>query len=433
MTPAKIILICFLLLIFHPLSWGQNKEIYGLLQIDITGVIGEVSYEIFEKHRKQVQSDQLILLNIDTPGGSIASLTQYIKSFEKMPYPVICWTSAAQAQATSAGAILLGSCDLALMHPASTIGSAIPVNSDGRELSKSMKAKVTNQLISLLETRLKENKLKLGPFRQMLVDGKSFTAKSALKLQAIHSTVSNPRELKDWLRNSKHFSLSSTEFANDLEIENVKTDNMDRLYQFLSSPNISYLLYLLGLVLLYIEFQVPGGFLAGSLGSVFLILALYGMGKLPINVTSVLFMALSFVFFYLELFITSFGILTMLGLGCLFMGSLNFFDFENYWILFNRVPIYIVLFLVSSTTLILSWYIQKSVRKTRTNKQGYVDILGESAKVLSIQNSSGTDYYYQVDVRGEIWSAYSPDQIEVGDHAKVVEEDKVSLTLKILK
>src|ERR1700688_2736506 len=95
--------------------------------------------------------------------------------------------------------------------------------------------------------------------------------------------------------------------------------------EILSNPNLVYILLLLGILGIFIEFQSPGLIIPGMLG--FLCLAtVFGVSTLPINWFGALLIFAAALFFILEIFVTSFGILAIAGMALLISGSFILFD-----------------------------------------------------------------------------------------------------------
>ncbi len=96
---------------------------------------------------------------------------------------------------------------------------------------------------------------------------------------------------------------------------------MEQFLQLLADPTIAYLLLSLGGLGLFLELSNPGAILPGVVGGLFLLLALYGLGTLPVNWAGVLLIGFAFLLFAVDLFVPSFGSLTIGGIVSFVLGS----------------------------------------------------------------------------------------------------------------
>ena len=94
----------------------------------------------------------------------------------------------------------------------------------------------------------------------------------------------------------------------------------------ISSPNIAFLLLMLGFYGILFEFYSPGWGVGGTIGAICLILGFFGLAMLPINVAGVALLLLALALFVAEAFVTSFVALAAGGVICLVVGGLMLFD-----------------------------------------------------------------------------------------------------------
>jgi len=82
---------------------------------------------------------------------------------------------------------------------------------------------------------------------------------------------------------------------------------------------------MIGLAGLYFELAHPGVVLPGVVGALSLLLAFYAFQTLPVNYIGLLLILLAFVFFVLEVYVTSYGLLSLGGVISLVLGSMMLF------------------------------------------------------------------------------------------------------------
>src|SRR5512146_652721 len=81
------------------------------------------SIQVANEHRSQA-----LLVLLDTPGGSVAPMTEMTKSILNAPLPVIVYVYPAGGYAMSAGTFVTMSAHIAAMQPATSIGAAHPIS-----------------------------------------------------------------------------------------------------------------------------------------------------------------------------------------------------------------------------------------------------------------------------------------------------------------
>jgi len=94
----------------------------------------------------------------------------------------------------------------------------------------------------------------------------------------------------------------------------------------LFDPNLAFIFFWVGLLLIVIELIVPGHIFAGTIGTVLMLIALASFGFLPVRLIGVVLLVASVVFFILEVKAPGLGIWSIVGLACLIGGGLFLYD-----------------------------------------------------------------------------------------------------------
>ena len=147
---------------------------------------------------------------------------------------------------------------------------------------------------------------------------------------------------------------------------------------------------------------------------------------LPLNLGALALMGLSFVLFILEVYITSFGLLTIAGLVSLVVGSLFLFRTDDAYITISESVIFSSIGAITVFVGIIAYFILKNKKRTQKN---FVDIQMSTGKVLSEIESTDGKFIYLVLVNGERWKAISNQQLEIDEVVEITGQEGLELTI----
>ena len=174
-----LLLVAFCLLSFSAKSTAATPT---YVRLRVEGVINPIQARHVKRavERAQNEGAELLLLTLDTPGGLVASMQEIVATLSNATVPIVTFVEPRSAQATSAGAFVLLSADVAAMAPGTRVGAAHPVGL-GEPLQGPLDAKATNSLssliISLAQRRGRPSELAEGMVRQSV----SYTAEQGDK------------------------------------------------------------------------------------------------------------------------------------------------------------------------------------------------------------------------------------------------------------
>ena len=208
-----------------------------------------------------------------------------------------------------------------------------------------------------------------------------------------------------------------------LAVKARDADLRTRLLAALGSPEVAYLLLLVGAYGILFELMNPGTLVAGILGTVSLLLALYALNLLPVNYSGFGLLLLGLSLMTAEAFVPSFGILGLGGAVAFALGSLMLFD--------TGVPgfalsVSVVTGATIASALLLAIGLAAAVRSRRgrptTGGEALVGAIGE---VVAWHGGSG-----RIRVRGELWNARAPQAFMPGERVRVAARDGLTLDVE---
>ena len=406
-------------------------EIKKILRLEIDSSINPATYDYIKSGMQEAKEKEcdLILIRLSTPGGLISTTKDILKLIGESAIPVGVWVAPAGASATSAGAIIASAAHVLLMSEGSNMGAATPVMM-GKNTPKDLRQKGINDLSALIQSLAEAHGRNPKGLEDMISEAHSFAAREAMEEKFIDAIVNTEKELLKHLQGRK-VTIKGKKMA--LKVINphfipFKMDLGQSLLNIFANPSLAYILFLLGAALIYLEFQAPGGFIAGAVGVFSLILSGIGFQVLPLNFGAIGLIIASFILFIMEIFVPSFGVLSLLGVVSLVTGSLFLFRTENSYLELGHE----VIFSAVGAIVIFVLLITIVVMKTHKNigRKNFNDLVGKLGVVCkSMGPSVGGKFLYQVKAGGEIWQAQSDSKLEEGASCKVVEQDQENMLL----
>lgn len=307
--------------------------------LTVQGAIGPASADYLVRGLDKAIADQaqLVVIELDTPGGLDTSMRDIIRAILASPVPVATYVFPQGARAASAGTYILYASHIAAMAPATNLGAATPIElapSGDKPASSPAPAgdtrmrKVVHDAAAYIRG-LAELRGRNAEWAERAVrEAVSLPAAEALKLNVIDLVATDPGDLLRQLNGRSVKLDGGTVTLNTLHatVERVMPDWRSRLLAVIGNPEIAYLLILLGVYGLIFEFANPGMLLPGVVGGICLLLGLFAMQALPISYAGLALMVLGIVLMVSEAFVPSFGALGLGGIAAFILGSVMLID-----------------------------------------------------------------------------------------------------------
>jgi len=280
---------------------------------------------------------EAIVLQLDTPGGSVDVTKTINQLILGSPVPVIVYVAPSGAQAGSAGTFITLAAHVAAMAPGTSIGAASPVGSSGEEIGETSAAKATNILSADIENlAARRGDAAVEWAIAAVTEARAATAAQALELGVIDFIAENVDVLlqrADGMSIPMQDGSTRTLQTAGATVVEEQMGLIQRFLNFITNPTIATLLITVGTAGLLAEVWNPGTWVPGVIGGICLLLGLYALGQLDANFAGLALMGIGLALFIAEAFTPSFGALLVAGLIAFGLGALLLFNDTGY-----RVP-----------------------------------------------------------------------------------------------
>lgn len=392
-----------------------------MVVLDLEGAIQPAALRYLERGLRVAseRGAKLVLIELDTPGGTLVSLRAMTSAITAARVPVAVYVTPPGSRAASAGFFLLMAADVAAMAPGTNAGAAHPVSLGGDaddEPAPGLK-KAVEDTAALVRALAVARGRPVKAAEDAVRDARSYSAEEARDARLVELVARDRQELLAALhgRTVVRFDGSRTELSlRPVEVVVVGPTLAERVLAVIAHPQVAYLLMMAGLLGLMVELLHPGVVLPGVVGAISLLLALYAFSVLPVNWAGLLLIVVGLGLFVAEAFVASYGLLALAGLASFVLGSLMLVDEP---IPSLRVKLGLILptaILLGGTTLFL---LSRGLRARRApHRSGARALVGEVGEVT---DDIRKDAEGRVFVHGEYWAATANDPLQQGRRVRI--------------
>ncbi len=349
----------------------------------------------------EAQAAALLIIELDTPGGSVDITKNITQVMTAARVPVVVWVAPSGAHAGSAGTFITLAAHLAAMAPGSSIGAASPVSNEGQDLNETLKAKATNILVADIKNLAARRGEKAVAWAEKAVsEAAAATADEALDLGVVDIIAT---DLDDLLRqlDGRTVTVAGKDITlqvSDAPVEEIPLNPWEGLLNQITNPALAAILLTIGLNAILFELSSPGGYAAGVIGVICILLAFYALGTINANWTGLGFVVLAVILFVLDIKAPTHGALTVGGIVSFVFGL---------YLLYNTsdipVPWPSIIVSALATGAFFAFVVTKALMiQRRPAVGGMTGMVGQVGVVRQPLEPHG-----MVLVNGELWKAES--------------------------
>jgi membrane-bound serine protease (ClpP class) len=317
---------------------------------------------------------ELVVLELDTPGGLDSSMRDIIQAILASAVPVATYVSPQGARAASAGTYILYASHFAAMAPATTTGAATPITMGGSpapnpfapssqdssedtpeetenedeaepdadspeaapepsvpQPTTAAERKMVNDAVSYIRGLAEQRGRNADWAERAVRSADSVSAQAALELNVIDLIAADFNDLVSQLDGwqADVGGREVTLATQGAVFERFEPDWRNRLLAVITNPEIAYILLLIGIYGLLFEGYNPGAIVPGVVGAISLLLALFALQVLPVNYAGLALIVLGVILMVAEFLVPSFGALGLGGIAAFVFGSLILIDTES--------------------------------------------------------------------------------------------------------
>lgn len=424
--PASLYLtiVVILTLVAPAAAYGQVER--AAYRVDIDGPITVVTASYLERAVDRAQADgaAALVVVLNTPGGGLTTTREMVEVMRASAVPIVVYVGPAGATAASAGTIITLAAHAAAMAPGTSIGAASPVSMEG-EMGEVERRKAENIVIADLKALTERRSAPAQEWVEKAVtESAALSANEALQMGVVDAVAQTPEAALAQLQGMEVVVAGRVVIldAAGLELEPMPLSLIEQLLDALLDPNIAFILLTIGMNAILFELSSPGGYVAGIVGAICLVLGFFALGVLDVNWTGLGLIVLSFVLFVADVMTPSLGVLTGLGVLSFALGSVVLFSSPLY-----QVSLTLVLTVALFTGAFILFVVAKAVAaQRRPPSTGISALVGARGQVRQALDPEGL-----VMVSGELWRARSKGgPVPEGISVRVVTVEGLLLTVE---
>ena len=443
---AWMVFLALLVGLAHAQSPPAGAVVPPVFVVRVDGAIGPASADLITRalERAAHEHAQLVVLQMDTPGGLDTAMRVIIKAILASPVPVAGFVAPQGARAASAGTYILYATHVAAMAPATNLGAATPIaigmpSPGGAQPATppstqasapdaghdAMAAKRINDATAYIRGLAQLRGRDVGWAELAVRQAVSLPAADALTRKVIDLVATDVNDLLHQLdgrvvpRDASHGGAVTLATAHAAVVM-LEPDWRDRLLAVISDPSLALVLMMIGVYGLLFEFMNPGYVAPGVIGGVCLLLAMWGLQMLPINYAGLGLILLGITFFVAEAFVPSYGALGIGGVAAFVFGALLLIDSDTPGL---GIPLPLIGAVAMTSAAFVAVVVGMATKaRRRPVVSGAPALMGTAGEVIEFSGAEGW-----ASINGERWRVRAAEPLSPGQRVRVTRVDHLTL------
>ena len=424
-----------------------------VMLLPFTGAIGPATAEFVSHGLERADKDgaQLVVLQIDTPGGLDTSMRVIIKAILASRVPVAVFVGPSGARAASAGTYILYASHIAAMAPGTNLGAATPIQigmpspsspqqppASDKEKDKD-KAKAGEESHGSQDTLTRKQVHDASAYIRGLAqmrgrnaewgeravrEAVSLSADEALAQHVIDLSARDVTDLVAKLDGRKVTTSGGerTLATSGAVVVTLAPDWKSQFLAIITDPSVALILMMLGVYGLFFEFSNPGWVLPGVVGGICLLVGLFALQMLPVNYAGLGLILLGITFFIAESFVPSYGSLGVGGVIAFAIGAVMLIDTD---VPGFGIPLALIAALAIVTGAFVFIIAAVALRaRRRPVVTGSEELIGSAGEMLDDAQTEGW-----ARIHSESWRVHSALPLKRGQQVRVTAREGLVLTV----
>ncbi len=399
---------------------AETPQIYA---VHVNGIINSLSANRVTQTVQSAESNHAtaVLIQINSPGGTESSVQEITRSLLAATVPIIVYVDGdPQAVALSGAMLITLAANISAMGPGTSIGAGNPESLTDAASTTDQQDRLA-QILQIATNTASARDRNTDSVTAMIEKNSVLTADEAKSQGVIDLVASSMEGVLTQVNGKEVQTLAgpATIQSESARIVWQKASWRELILQKITDPNVAYILFSLGAMLLLVELFNPGRLIAGIPAIVALAAAFVAFGNMPVSWLGVGLMATAFLLFVRELFTPKLTVVGPIGVVLFLVGSFTLYrPVRQTSAIVPSVGVSIwVIVLTTVTIVVILLLMMRAIFRVRHGMTPATAswLIGADGIVLQALQPRGV-----IRVRGQEWTAITQGKAaNEGDHVRV--------------